>query len=477
MSNENNSPPAPPVIDASGRLPVLLLLGSALLWLVVASGFGLLASLNFHQPSLLADCPFFTYGHRASAAWAAMLFGFGGNAVLGITLWMFARLRGAKLQRPNVAALGGALWNLGVTAAVVGLIMGDGTGHEGVDLPVYAIRILLLGGALMAVTVGLTSLAGRSEEFYVSTWHLVGGLMVLPLALVMVYLLLGEMPVRGVAQATVASWAVNSLTQVWLGMVGLAIIYYFVPKILDCPLYSRQLAGVGFFSILLLGGFLGVHAGAPVPLWVVRLSTLAAVLFALPLGAVWFNIRRTIGIRAFATSHDLTLAFVGVAWWSFLAAGVATVLHPWINAHTHFTLFTVAVRQLFVFGFLGMAALGAIHYIVPRLVGADWECPKCFRRAFFCATAGLLLYVAPMLYGGIAQGGVMNDAGQAYTNLPTTALMALRVAFLGELLMLLAAVMVLAAFLRQIAMHACDCCNPSEFIQMIKTAREEGGVE
>ena len=98
MSKENNSAPAPAAIDAACRVPVLLLFGSALLWLMTASTLGVLASFNFHVHSFLADCPLFTYGHRASAAWTAMLFGFGGNATLGITLWMLARLCGMELK-------------------------------------------------------------------------------------------------------------------------------------------------------------------------------------------------------------------------------------------------------------------------------------------------------------------------------------------------------------------------------------------
>ena len=476
MSKENNSAPATAVIDAACRVPVLLLFGSALLWLVTASTFGVLASFNFHAPSLLADCPLFTYGHRASAAWTAMLFGFGGNAALGITLWMLARLCGMELKWPNIAALGAAVWNIGVTAGVVGLFMGDGTGQGSVDLPMYAVRVLLLGGGLMAVSAGLTCYTRSDSELYVSTGHLVGGLAVLPWVLVTIYLLLGVDTVRGVAQTSVAIWATSSLTQVWLGLVGLAIIYYFVPKVLGCPLYSRQLAQCGFYGILVLGGFLGVHAGAPVAAWIIRLSDFAAVLFAVPLLAVWWNIQRTVGIRSFATSRDLTLAFVGVAWWSYLLVGVFTVLQPWLSVHMHFTVATVAIRQLLVFGFFGMGTIGAIYFIVPRLAGADWDCQKCFRRAFFCATAGLLLYVVPMVYGGMAQGGVMNG-GEDYTNLPATALMGMRVAFLGELLMLLASVMVFFNFGRLILTHCCDCCNPIEILKMVKAAREKGGVE
>ena len=129
MSDENNNGvQSPAVIDAACRMPVLLLFGSALAWLVLALVLGFLATMNFHMPALLADCPWFTYGHRVSAAHAAFMFGFGGNAALGITLWMLSRLRGMPLARPGFGHCGAISAQLrgvlrGFRRAVVGALL------------------------------------------------------------------------------------------------------------------------------------------------------------------------------------------------------------------------------------------------------------------------------------------------------------------------------------------------------------------
>ena len=467
---ENNPAAAPEAIDASCRIPGLLLIGSALAWLVAALGIGFLSTMNFHAPTLLADCPWFTYGHLVSASDAAFLFGFGGNAALGVTLWMLSRLRGAELRWPASATLGAALWNVGVTAGVIGAFRGDATGYEGIDIPVYAIRILVLGGGIMALSGVLTYFARRQVQLYVSSWYLIAGLIVLPWVLLTVYLALGVEPLRGVAQATTQWWAVASLNQVWLGSVGLAALFYFVPKIIDAPLYSRQLAGFGFWALLFIGGWTGLHAGAPVPVWMVKVGHFAGVMFIFPLFAVFWNIHRTICGRSFSTSRDTSLAFLGVAYFSYLASGVLLVLLPYLNATTHFTLFNDGHERLFQFGFFAMAMLGAVYYIVPRLAGADWDRRKWLTTSFYLGMIGLLLYVVPLLFGGWSQGKALATGGE-YLNLPESALMSLRIATLGELMMLGAAVVAFINFKWHMIQHCCDCCNPLEILRMFRESR------
>ena len=122
-------------INASCRLPVLFLFFSAAIWAVQASSAGVLGSLKMHVPGFLADCPYLTYGRMQANAWVAFLFGFGGNAGLGLTLWMLSRLRGMELARPGFVVAGTVLWNVGATAAMVGITMGDQPGVAGYELP------------------------------------------------------------------------------------------------------------------------------------------------------------------------------------------------------------------------------------------------------------------------------------------------------------------------------------------------------
>src|SRR5262245_45466926 len=112
-------------IDASCRVPLLVLFFSAAAWLLIASVFGLVASLKFHSPKLAANCAWLTSGRVHAVALNALLYGFAIPAGLGAALWIFARLGGSPASQPLVIALGGKLWNLGVLAGAAGILLGD----------------------------------------------------------------------------------------------------------------------------------------------------------------------------------------------------------------------------------------------------------------------------------------------------------------------------------------------------------------
>ena len=103
--NENSNPDAGALasrIDASCRVPSLVLFGGAALWLVVGLLLALLASIKFHAPDFLANCPLLTYGRIQPAANDAILYGFAIPAALGVMLWIFARLSQVELVLPLV---------------------------------------------------------------------------------------------------------------------------------------------------------------------------------------------------------------------------------------------------------------------------------------------------------------------------------------------------------------------------------------
>src|SRR5208282_3954649 len=106
-------------IDASCRVPLLALFGGAALWLVIGSVLAMIASIKFHAPDFLADCPWLTYGRVQPAADNALLYGFCIPAALGVMLWIFARLSRAPLCLPFVPVVAANLWHLGVLVGLV----------------------------------------------------------------------------------------------------------------------------------------------------------------------------------------------------------------------------------------------------------------------------------------------------------------------------------------------------------------------
>ena len=122
-------------VDASSRNPLTLLLVSGVLWLVASGVLGLLASIQLHSPSFLSGCALLTYGRLSAVAETAFVYGWLANAGLALVLWVLGRLSGEPLRGQNWAIAGALFWNLGVTGALVGVAVGDGTGFALLALP------------------------------------------------------------------------------------------------------------------------------------------------------------------------------------------------------------------------------------------------------------------------------------------------------------------------------------------------------
>src|SRR6185312_2217401 len=132
-------------IDASCRVPLFTFFVSGAVWLVIASIFGLIASIKFHSPDFLADCAALTYGRVHAVATNALIYGFCIQAGLGVSLWVIARSGMTKVVQPWLIAFGAKLWNFGLLIGVIGILIGDSTGFEGLEIPHYGFVFLFLG--------------------------------------------------------------------------------------------------------------------------------------------------------------------------------------------------------------------------------------------------------------------------------------------------------------------------------------------
>ena len=185
------------------RSVVLTLIGFSSLWLVLGSVLALIASLKLIAPSVLAGCPFGSYGRVYPAGLNALLFGFASQAALGVALWMICRLGGVSLRLAGLACIGTLVWNLGIAVGVLEIFAGNSTGFEGLEMPRNAAGILFAGYALIALSA-LKTLRDRAvHTLAVPQWFLIGALFALPWLYSGAVSLLMCLPVRGVVQASV----------------------------------------------------------------------------------------------------------------------------------------------------------------------------------------------------------------------------------------------------------------------------------
>jgi cytochrome c oxidase cbb3-type subunit I len=440
----SSEPPVPAVgpvasvataeIDASCRIPLLVLLISAAIWAVVASAFALISSIKFHSPNFLADTAWLTYGRVRPAFLDSFLYGFCVQAGLGVAVWILARLGRNRLVNPALFTVGGALWNLGVTVGVAGILLGDATGFEKFDLPRYAHPILFLGYLLLGTCGVLTFHRRKEKALFPSQWFLFTALFWFPWIFSTASLLLSVFPVRGVTQSVIAWWFANNLVQVWLGLVGLAAGFYFFARLTGRELHSHYLALLAFWSLVLFDSWGGIPGTAPVPAWIPTLSTVGTVLGLLTVLAVALNLHYTGGM--FGPFIGPSFCFVRFGLAAFVLAGLMRILGAVFDFSQtlQFTWFVPATSQFHWYGFFSLIMFGAAYTVLPQIMGTALLYPKLVRVHFFLAAAGTLLVIVPLAAAGILEAIKLQNPAIAFIDISKSSLMPLRVSTIGDLL-------------------------------------------
>jgi cytochrome c oxidase cbb3-type subunit 1 len=435
-----NETPTTTKIDASCRVPLLVLFCGGAFWLVVSSVLALVASLTFHMPEKFGDCSWLTYGHVQPAADDALIYGFCIPAGLGVTLWILARLGQTPLRGALVPVVAAHLWHLGVLVGLVGIFVGDSTGFTWLEFPRGGSSLLFFAYLLLGLWA-LMNFSGRHEGgLFPSHWFLIAALFWFPWIYSTANILIVGWPVRGVVQAVITWWFGNNLVFVWMSLVGLGAAFYFLPKFSGRPLQTYFYALFAFWTLILFGSMRGVPAGAPVPAWLPSLSALSSLLLIVPVLAIavigW---KTVVGADSPACKGGsfcmIKFGFVAFVLSALLLVATAS---PQIGRLIQFTWLGSAQTQLQLYGFFTITMFGAIYYILPRAVGIEFAFPKLIRVQHWCAMLGLVIFVASLAIGGVAQGLKLHDPNVPFAEMTKTVLPFLRASTMGLLFLLLA---------------------------------------
>jgi cytochrome c oxidase cbb3-type subunit I len=415
-------PPAEPAderearwkLDEAGRAPVLYAFGSAVVWLLVGSIYGDVASFKFQFPDWLTGQAVFTFGRLRPVHLNAMIYGWASLAMLGVSLWLAPRLVRTPLRWPRLAHLGVTVWNCGLLLGIIGLSAGWTDGLEWLELHRWlADPWLVIGGAMVGGTILRTLLAGQVEHLYVSVWYIAGAFVWFPMLFVT-----GNLPFQGVESAAVNWFYAHNALGFWLTAVNLAAIYYLIPKVLGRPIYSYHLSLLGFWSLAFFYSLNGMHhlIGGPLPTWMITTSIVASIMMVIPVAAVAVNHHMTMVGRFAALRYSPTLRFIvlgAVAYTAVSLQGSFTALAE-VNRITHFTHWTIAHSHVGVYAFVTLVLFGAMYYILPRLVRRDWPDGRLISWHFWLALGGISAYVLALIFGGVLQGMALLDPTQPF---------------------------------------------------------------
>lgn len=411
-------------VDASVRLPVILLFGNAVHWLIVASLLSLVVSVKLVVPGFLDGISFLTYGRLAPAARDLMLYGWASQAALGGGLWLMARLCGAPLGGLLLRTLlvsATVLWNLAILLGTLAILAGYSTGVEWLEYPHWASAMLLFAFLILGIPALLLfdrRAPGRPE---VAQWYLVAGFCSFPWVYGTGNLLLVWKPLQASAQGPVQAWFCGAFMALWLLPVAVAALYALVPGLLGLRLHRRELATLGFWALLFLGGWSGIDRliGGPIPAWMTSAGVVAGNLFIIPVAIIAINLLGTMH-RGTPAKQGLTpYRFLKTAFGMFLALGILGLFAsmPGISGALNLTGFTEAKFQLGILGAVTFALFALLYESLPALLGRDCWCPKFTARHFVMSLTGLCMLAVFLVLGGIFTGLALDDTTVTFLNI------------------------------------------------------------
>jgi cytochrome c oxidase cbb3-type subunit 1 len=262
----------------------------------------------------------------------------------------------------------------------------------------------------------------RAEsKSYISVWYLLGAFFWFPWIFVLANVLLSTHEVTGVMQSVVSAWYAQNLEGWWFTAVGLAAAYFFIPKVINQPVYSYSLATLGFWTFAFFSGLTGMVrlSGGPVPVWLVTLSIASSIMMLVPVTTVTVNLLATIRNHFDSFFHSPTMRFMVFGTVAFAIASLFGILSSprSVDSIVHFTPFVQGHQQLVLYSFFTMIMFGAIYYITPRLVGCEWLSSTLISVHFLAVAYGGSLAVATLIFAGLAQGLTLADPGSTFSQI------------------------------------------------------------
>jgi len=400
-------------IDASIRTASVFFVVSAIGWLMIGTVFALMAAFKAHQPDFLGAYDFLTFGRVRSAHLNAMALGWGNNIIFAVGLWIMARLCRSPIQHKGLLLIAGVFWNIGLTVGIVGILRGDMTSVEWLEIPQYATPMLVVAYALIAVWGIMAFRFRKGEHVYVSQWYILAGLFWFPWLYVVAQAVIIWFPARGVVQSVANWWFAHNVLGLWLTPMALATAYYLIPKVLGRPIYSYYLSVLGFWALAIFYNWAGVHhlIGGPIPVWLISAGIVASIMMVIPVIVVAINHHMTVvGLhREVWRSPTLRFIVFGAISYTLVSLIGSTMALRSVSEVTHFTHFTIGHAHHGVYAFFTMIMFGGVYYMMPRLLKREWPSAGLIKLHFWGCALGITVTVVALQTGGWIQGMEMNN--------------------------------------------------------------------
>ncbi len=384
-------------------------------WGIVGMAVGVLIAAQLVWPQLNFDTAWFSFGRIRPLHTNAVIFAFGGCALFATSYYVVQRTTQTRLFSDGLAAFTFWGWQAVIVAAIITLPMGYTSTKEYAELE-WPIDILIAAVWITYAIVFFGTIAKRkTKHIYVANWFF--GAFIIQIA----FLHIGNslsIPVSWMKSYSIYPGAIDAMVQWWYGhnAVGffltagfLGIMYYFVPKQAERPVYSYRLSIVHFWALISIYVWAGAHHlhYSALPDWAQSAGMVMSLILLAPswggmingmmsLSGAWHKLRTDPILRFLVVS----LSFYGMSTFEGPMMSIKTV-----NALSHNTDWTIGHVHAGALGWVAMITIGAIYHLIPRLFGLkEMYSTALINAHFWLATIGTVFYIAAMWVNGIMQG-------------------------------------------------------------------------
>lgn len=387
----------------------------SVVWALVGFLVGVFIAAQLVWPELNFDVPWLSFGRLRPLHTNAVIFAFGGSVLFATSYYVVQRTSQVSLFMPKLAEFTFWGWQLVIISAAISLPLGYTTSKEYAELE-WPIDILIAIVWVSYAVVFFGTIAKRKiNHIFVANWFF--GAFIIAVALLHI-VNSAEIPAgfmksypiyAGVQDAMVQWWYGHNAVGFFLTAGFLGIMYYFVPKQANRPIYSYSLSIVHFWALIFTYMWAGPHHlhFTALPEWTQSIGMVFSLILLAPswggmingimtLSGAWDKLRTDPVLRFLIVS----LSFYGMSTFEGPMMSIKTV-----NALSHYTDWTIGHVHSGALGWVGLISMGALYFLVPRFVGKkDMYSKKAIEIHFWMATIGIVFYIAALWIAGVMEG-------------------------------------------------------------------------
>src|SRR5210317_1456967 len=398
---------------------VKMFLIATILWGVVGMLVGLIVALLFIFPNLLEGISWLSFGRIRPLHTNAVIFAFVGNSIFMGIYYSMQRLLKTRMFSDALSKIHFWGWQLIIVAAALTLPLGITSSKEYAALEWPIDIAITLIWVVFGINMIGTILKRRQRHIYVAIWFYLATFVTVAVLHIFNNL---ELPVSAFKSYSIYAGVQDALVQWWYGHNAVAfflttpvlgLMYYFVPKVANRPVYSYRLSIVHFWSLIFIYIWAGPHhlLYTSLPDWAQSLGTTFSVMLLMPSWGGMINGLLTLRGAWDKVRTDPVLKFMVVA---ITGYGMATFEGPTlslknVNAIAHFTDWIIAHVHVGALAWNGFLAFGMIYYLVPRLFKTKLFSTGLANLHFWIGTLGIILYALPMYVAGFTQALMWKD--------------------------------------------------------------------